>query len=260
MPPVVGAFFLRALCIGRAGASACQSRRTRHRAWRAAARHPPALSPRYGTRDTVGSSMRTPTLLAALALTSAAAALAAQPILTPKPGPQPKINGPEGYGARPGRPFLYRIPCTGERPMRFSAARLPKELKLDAATGIVSGATPAKRGEYRVTLSAANAKGKAAKRFRIVVGDTLALTPPMGWNDWYTHYDHVTDKLVRQAADAMIASGMADYGYQFVNIDDCWMVKPGSDNPELNGEPRDPDGAIRTNRRFPDMAALTAYI
>ncbi len=201
--------------------------------------------------------MRTLTLLAALALSGTAAA---QPILTPKPAPQPKINGPEVYGARPGRPFLYRIPSTGERPMRFSAAGLPKELKLDAATGIISGAAPAKRGEYRVTLSAANARGKAARRFRIVVGDTLALTPPMGWNDWYTHYDRITDRLMRQAADAMLASGMADFGYQYVNIDDCWMVKPGSTVAELGGDPRTADGSIRPNGRFPDMKALTAYI
>jgi len=181
-------------------------------------------------------------------------------ILTPKPGPAPKINGPVVYGARPGRPFLYRIPCTGVRPIRFTAKGLPAPLKLDAATGIIGGQTPEKRGEYAFELHAANQHGKAARRFKIVVGDTLALTPPMGWNDWYTHYDHVTDKLVRQAAGAMIASGMADYGYQFVNIDDCWMVKPGSDNPELKGDLRDADGAIRPNGRFPDMPALTAYI
>jgi alpha-galactosidase len=198
--------------------------------------------------------MRILTLLAALVSTSAAA------ILTPKPAPQPKINGPEIYGARPGHPFLYRIPCTGERPIRFSAAGLPKELKLDAATGIISGASPARRGEYRVTLSAANAKGKAAKPFRIVVGDTLALTPPMGWNDWYTHYDRISDRLMRQAADAMLSSGMADFGYQYVNIDDCWMVKPGSPVAALGGDPRTPDGTIRPNGRFPDMKALTAYI
>lgn len=204
--------------------------------------------------------MRILSLLAALALTSAAAASAAQPILTPKPGPQPKINGPQVYGARPGRPFLYRIPCTGERPMRFSAAGLPRELKLDAAAGIISGTVPARRGEYGVTLSAANAKGKAARRFRIVVGDTLALTPPMGWNDWYTHYDRITDPLMRQAADAMLASGMAYFGYQYVNIDDCWMVKPGSSVAELGGDPRTGEGTIRPNGRFPDMKALTAYI
>ena len=44
-------------------------------------------------------------------------------ILTPKPGPQPRINGPKVYGARPGHPFLYRIPCTGTRPIRFTADR-----------------------------------------------------------------------------------------------------------------------------------------
>src|SRR5450631_2120649 len=197
--------------------------------------------------------MRMLTLLAALAFASAAAASDAFPILTPKSAPQPKINGPEVYGARPGRPFLYRIPCTGERPMRFSAAGLPSMLKLDAATGIITGATPAKPGEYRVTLSAANAKGKSAKRFRIVVGNTLALTPPMGWNDWYTHYDRISDRLMRQAADAMLRSGMADFGYQYVNIDDCWMVRPGSTVAELAGEPRAADGTIRSNGRFPDM-------
>jgi len=164
------------------------------------------------------------------------------------------------YGVRPGRPFLYRIPCTGVRPIRFSAKGLPAPLHLDPSTGIVSGQTPEKAGDYAVELRAANKHGKTARRFKIVVGETIALTPPMGWNDWYTHYDHVTDKLVRQAADAMIASGMADYGYQFVNIDDCWMVKPGSDNPELKGAPRDADGAIRANGRFPNMPALTAYI
>ena len=183
-----------------------------------------------------------------------------QYILTPKPGPAPKINGSKVYGVRPGRPFLYRIPCTGERPIRFAAKGLPSGLRLDAAAGIISGSAPAKRGEVRVTLTASNAKGKDSRAFKIVVGDTLALTPPMGWNDWYTHYDRITDKLMRQAADAMIASGMADFGYQYVNIDDCWMVKPGSSDPELGGPERDPGGAIRPNGRFPDMRALTDYI
>jgi alpha-galactosidase len=181
-------------------------------------------------------------------------------ILTPKPGPAPKINGPAVYGARPGRPFLYRIPCTGQRPIRFSAKALPKSLKLDAATGIITGKAPEKPGDYAVTFTASNKKGRASKPFKLVVGGTLSLTPPMGWNHWYTHYNRVTDKTVRQAADVMISSGMADYGYQFVNIDDCWMVMPGSSDSELGGEPREADGTIRTNKRFPDMKALTAYI
>lgn len=53
-------------------------------------------------------------------------------IFTPNSGPAPHINGPKVYGCRPGHPFLYRIPCTGERPMQISAAGLPASLKLDA--------------------------------------------------------------------------------------------------------------------------------
>jgi alpha-galactosidase len=164
------------------------------------------------------------------------------------------------YGARPGHPFLYRIPCTGERPILFSAEGLPASLRLDRDNGVIAGTTPDKPGTYAVTLRAANAKGKSSRLFRIVVGQTLALTPPMGWNDWYTYYDHVTDQVLRQAADAMISSGMADFGYQYVNVDDTWMRKPGSADPQLGGEPRDGEGAIRPNGMFPDMKALASYI
>ncbi|MGD0731520.1 MAG: putative Ig domain-containing protein [Terracidiphilus sp.] len=199
-------------------------------------------------------------VLAAFSAPQIFAADAARPILTPKPAAAAKINGPTVYGARPGHPFLYRIPCTGLRPVQFSAHGLPASLRLDASSGIISGVTPDKPGVYAVTLLASNAKGKSSRLFRIVVGETLALTPPMGWNDWYTYYDRVTNRVVRQAADAMISSGMADFGYQYVNIDGCWQMKPGSTNPELSGAPRDSQGTIRPNERFQDMASLTAYI
>jgi alpha-galactosidase len=199
-------------------------------------------------------------LLAALWVPQLWPAASARQILTPKPPAEAKINGPTVYGARPGHPFLYRIPCTGERPVRFKAQGLPASLQLDPNTGIITGRAPESPGVYAVTLRAANSKGGASRPFRIVVGDTLALTPPMGWNDWYTHFEYVTDKVVRQAADAMISSGMADFGYQYVNVDDCWTTKPGSKVPELSGEPRDQDGAIRPNGHFPDMQALAAYI
>ncbi len=181
-------------------------------------------------------------------------------ILTPDPGPEPKINGPAVYGCRGGRPFLYRIPCTGERPITFSAANLPESLALNVETGIIRGRAPKRQGTYRVELRARNAHGSDAKDFEIVVGDTLALTPPMGWNSWYIHYWRVTDRHMRAAADAMINSGMADFGYQYVNIDDCWMVKPGSPDPMIGGDPRDAAGAIRSNHHFPDMTALADYI
>jgi alpha-galactosidase len=191
---------------------------------------------------------------------------AAQPdddpgILTPPAPREPRINGPSVYGVRPGRPFLYRIPATGDRPMRFAAQDLPSGLTLDAATGIIRGTIIDRtlRG-YQTSIAATNARGRAERGFRIVVGDTLALTPPMGWNDWYTFYEKPSDALMREAAGIVVQSGMADHGYQYVNIDDAWMGKPKSENPDEQGPARDARGMINANGRFPDMKAMTDHI
>lgn len=181
------------------------------------------------------------------------------PILTPKPGPAPRVNGPKVYGCRPGNPFLYRVPAQGERPMQFRAENLPDTLILDSSTGIITGTAPA-QGEYAVVLHARNPHGQAARRLKIVCGGTLALTPPMGWNHWYTHYDRITDQLVREAADVMVQSGMAEVGYTYVSIDDCWMNSPRHDDPLRVGPLRDERGRILPNRHFPDMRALTTYL
>ncbi len=76
----------------------------------------------------------------------------------------------------------------------------------------------------------------------------LARTPPMGWNSWNKFQARVSDKLVREIADAMAANGMRDAGYVYVNIDDTWEAK------------RDAQGAILTNEKFPDMKALADYV
>ena len=180
-------------------------------------------------------------------------------ILTPKPPAEPRINGPRVYGCRPGSPFLYRIPATGVRPMTFSAMGLPQGLALDPASGILTGAV-ARPGEYNIQLKAANAAGFAERPFRILCGNTLALSPPMGWNHWYAHYDRITDQMVRRAAVVMVSSGMADVGYQYVNIDDCWMNAPHNRGPERVGPLRDGEGNVLPNKHFPDMKALTDFI
>src|SRR3954451_20579956 len=64
------------------------------------------------------------------------------------------------------------------------------------------------------------------------LGNGLALTPPMGWNDWNAYGCNVSDQLVEQTAQAMHNNGMQAAGYQYVNIDDCWMAhgRDGSGN------------------------------
>lgn len=183
----------------------------------------------------------------------------AEIILTPKPGLAPHINGPKLYGCRPEHPFLYRIPATGMRPMRFAADHLPAGLSLNAATGIITGSI-ANHGDYQVTLHAKNTQGNSSRIFNITCGDVLALTPTMGWNDWYAHYWRITDKMMRNAADILISSGMADAGYQYVNVDDCWMNKDKDRDSGRVGPARDAEGNILPNSYFPDMKGMTDYI
>jgi alpha-galactosidase len=49
----------------------------------------------------------------------------------------------------------------------------------------------------------------------------VALTPPMGWNSWNRFYCGINQTLIRQTADATVASGMSAAGYEFINLDDC---------------------------------------
>jgi alpha-galactosidase len=201
------------------------------------------------------------TRLLALVLLASAPELAADEavVLTPPPGPAPRINGARVFGVRPGSPFLFTVAATGERPIRFEAEGLPPGLRLDSATGRITGSVSAP-GTYGVTLLATNRRGAAKRPFRIVVGDALALTPHMGWNSWYVWENHVTDRILRDAAAAIVKSGLADHGYQYVNVDDCWAVKPGAKEPDLQGAERDDEGRVNANARFPDMKALTDHI
>jgi alpha-galactosidase len=109
-------------------------------------------------------------------------------------------------------------------------------------------------------LKAKNVLGSSTRQFRIVVGDQIALTPALGWNSWNCFADAVDDSKVRSAADAMVKSGLVDHGWSFVNIDDCWEIKPQTDDPMLKGELRNEKGMINTNKKFPDMKALSDYI
>jgi len=167
--------------------------------------------------------------------------------LTPKAPPQPRINGARVVGVRPGSPFLFTVPATGEKPMTISAKNLPAGLQLDPQSGCITGVLREK-GTSVVTLRAENARGAAERALKIVCGDTIALTPPMGWNSWNCFACDVTEANVRAAADAMVASGLINHGWTYINIDDCWEAG------------RDADGKVLSNQKFPDMKALTEYV
>lgn len=180
-------------------------------------------------------------------------------LLTPMPAATPRINGAAVFGVRPGSPFLFTIAATGEGPLRYAAKALPSGLHLDAATGRITGQLK-HRGEWRVPLEVRNARGVARRDLKIVCGDTLALTPPMGWNSWNVFGREPTEARVKAAADAMVACGLINHGWTYVNIDDCWQHQHSSKNPQLQGPGRDAAGRVLPNQRFPDMKAVCDYI
>jgi alpha-galactosidase len=169
-------------------------------------------------------------------------------ILTPEPAHMPRINGPGVFGVRPGSPVLYTIPATGDRPMAFGAENLPTGLSLDKAAGRITG-TLDKEGEYKITLVAQNAMGRSEKEFRIVAGDRICLTPPLGWNSWNCWAGAVDAEKIKAAAKAMVDTGLANHGWSYINIDDTWQGPRGG---EFN--------AIQGNEKFPDMKALGDYV
>jgi len=186
--------------------------------------------------------------------------IASEPyILTPKPAPTPKINSAGVYGARPGSPFLFRIPATGDRPMTFSAKNLPTGLTLDSQTGIITGKINTK-GTYEVVLNAKNAKGSASKKLKIEIGDRIALTPTMGWNSWNCFGHEVSADRVKRASDALIKSGLVNHGWSYMNVDDSWQFNRDGKDPSFKGKMRDDKGYILTNSKFPDMKNLADYI
>jgi alpha-galactosidase len=216
-----------------------------------------------------GFGMATVLFLATALPSTAPGADEAPVILTPKTPPTPRINGPGIFGVRPGVPFLYHIPATGDRPMEFSADALPTGLHLDAKTGQITGTVQPSRirlasvdlkggdmlvhpglgtklvNEYVATLHAKNGVGAASRKFRIVVGETIALTPPMGWNSWNCWGSKVTAEKVLQSARGMVSSGLINHGWTYMNIDDAWQGKRGG---TFNG--------IQGNDNFPDMKGL----
>jgi alpha-galactosidase len=102
-----------------------------------------------------------------------------------------------------------------------------------------------------VAAAAAMLSTAAVQPPAIAAPGSPALTPPLGWNSWNTFGCNISETLIRQAADAMVSSGMRDAGYSYVVVDDCWFDPNRDAQGNLRGDPT----------RFPSgMKALGDYI
>jgi hypothetical protein len=168
-------------------------------------------------------------------------------LLTPAPPETPRINGAKVFGVRPWSPFLFQVAATGMPPLKYSASDLPEGLVINPASGMITGSLK-KKGEFIVKLTVENQLGYDERDLKIKVGDAISLTPPMGWNSWNCWGLSVSDKKVRQSADAMKASGLTNHGWSYINIGDGWE------------DTHDKNGNIMPNAKFPNMQALSGYV
>lgn len=157
----------------------------------------------------------------------------------------PLFTCPSVWGVSPERPILFRIPLLGERPMRVTARHLPEGVQLDKERGILTGS--AAQGEYAVRLRAENRLGAAEKTLVLRVEPDGALrTPLLGFTSWNAYANTVTQDKILESARIMDESGLADFGYQYVNIDSCWQGRYWGGKID----------AIQPNEKFPDMKGL----
>lgn len=167
-------------------------------------------------------------------------------IQTPAAGVYPRINNAPVLGARPGHPILYRIAATGKGPLSYKVTGLPAGLVQEG--NIIKGSIAAK-GNYYINIQVANTYGSTNKNILIKVDSLLQLTPPMGWNSWNCWGLNISEEKVKSAAQSLIDKGLADHGWNYINIDDGWQAAA-----------RNADGHLPPNAHFSDMKGLGDWL
>ena len=171
-----------------------------------------------------------------------------QIIAAAKAGAAPRFNGARIVGIRPGTPFIHSLAVTGERPIAFSAKKLPDGLSLDPNTGIITSSLK-RAGEYTVKVAAKNSVGKAEMEIKIICGDKLALTPPLGWNSYDAFGDNVVESEVLANAH-YVAEKLQPVGWDTVVVDYCWS-DPGAHDNNRNARADAPLAADAFGRLLP---------
>lgn len=160
---------------------------------------------------------------------------------------KPRLQMPAFYGASPNKPILYRIPVLGQRPVTVHVENLPEGMQL-IDRNVLTGTLP--EGDYRISVIAENELGFDRKEICFEIHpDHLLLTPLMGFTSWNAFLQQVTQKDMERTADLMDSTGLAEYGYSYVNLDSAWQKEYGGEF-----------DAIMPNEKFPDMKAMVERI
>ncbi|MCK4998903.1 MAG: putative Ig domain-containing protein [Anaerohalosphaera sp.] len=150
------------------------------------------------------------------------------------------INTPKVVGVYPDTDFVLKIAASGSDSLSYSASGLPKGLSV-SSDGVITGRI-ASAGEYDVTLKVSDSIGSRRKDIRIVAGDTLALTPPLGWMTWNMFGANISQQLIIETADAMVEYGLVDVGYDYIIIDDLWCFVRDGEGRMVPDKKKFPDG------------------
>lgn len=160
---------------------------------------------------------------------------------------KPIINMPSVYGTSTSKEILYRIPVIGKRPISLAVEGLKEGL--DYSDGIISGVLK-NDCEFTIKIVAENELGKSEKDVLIKnYPDNPLLTPLMGFCTWMAYGMEVTQNDMERTAKTLIDSGIADYGYNYINLDSGWQEKYGG---EFN--------AVIPNNKFKNMKEMCNYI
>ena len=159
----------------------------------------------------------------------------------------PKIHMPSIFGIVAGKPLLYHIPVTGQRPMEICVEGLCDGVKFE--NGMLLGEAKTHQ-VFRIQVRAKNELGQTEKTVEVTVGEnTQLLTPLLGFTTWNAFANKVRQEDVEQTAEQMAKRGLREVGYGYVNLDSGWQKEYGG---ELD--------AILPNEKFPDMKAMTDKI
>ncbi len=158
-----------------------------------------------------------------------------------------RINGARAFGVRPGSPVLFKVAALGHGKLAFRSDNLPANLMIDPNNGVISGQID-QPGEYSCIVTVEDSAETVSRELLFVVGDTICLTPFMGWNSWYCHSELISEEAVRTAAAKMVETNLINHGWSYINIDDCWQASRENEKP------------LQPNERFSDMKGMCDYI